>query len=65
MLAALEAEGLALGGEQSGHIVFRQRATTGDGILTGLILADLVAAGRAARWPTSRPGWSSGCPRSW
>jgi len=43
VLAALEAEGLALGGEQSGHIVFRHRATTGDGILTGLILADLVA----------------------
>ncbi len=47
VLAALEAEGLALGGEQSGHIVFRRRATTGDGILTGLVLADLVRrAGR-------------------
>jgi phosphoglucosamine mutase len=47
VLAALEAKGLALGGEQSGHIVFRRRATTGDGILTGLLLADLVArAGR-------------------
>jgi phosphoglucosamine mutase len=47
VLAALDAEGLALGGEQSGHIVFRRRATTGDGILTGLLLADLVArAGR-------------------
>jgi len=43
VLAALEAEGLALGGEQSGHIVFRHRATTGDGILTGVVLADLVA----------------------
>lgn len=43
VLAALEAEGLALGGEQSGHIVFRHKATTGDGILTGLVLADLVA----------------------
>ncbi len=42
VLAALEAEGLALGGEQSGHIVFRRRATTGDGILTGVALADLV-----------------------
>ena len=47
VLAALEADGLALGGEQSGHIVFRRRATTGDGILTGLLLADLV--GRAGR----------------
>jgi len=43
VLAALEAEGLALGGEQSGHIVFRHRATTGDGILTGVVLADLLA----------------------
>jgi phosphoglucosamine mutase len=47
VLAALEAEGLVLGGEQSGHLVFRDRATTGDGILTGLLLADLVRrAGR-------------------
>ncbi|HTX62990.1 MAG TPA: phosphoglucosamine mutase, partial [Acidimicrobiales bacterium] len=38
---------LALGGEQSGHIVFRNRATTGDGVLTGLLLADtVVRAGR-------------------
>ncbi|HLN18132.1 MAG TPA: phosphoglucosamine mutase [Acidimicrobiales bacterium] len=43
VLAALDQEGLALGGEQSGHIVFRRRATTGDGLLTGLLLADLVA----------------------
>jgi phosphoglucosamine mutase len=47
VLAALDADGLALGGEQSGHIVFRQRATTGDGILTGLALADLVVRGGA------------------
>jgi phosphoglucosamine mutase len=47
VLAALDTAGLALGGEQSGHIVFRHRATTGDGTLTGLLLADLVArAGR-------------------
>jgi phosphoglucosamine mutase len=42
VLAALDIDGLALGGEQSGHIVFRQLATTGDGLLTGLVLADLV-----------------------
>jgi phosphoglucosamine mutase len=42
VLAALDAEGLALGGEQSGHIVFRSKATTGDGVLTGLLLADVV-----------------------
>jgi phosphoglucosamine mutase len=31
--------GYSLGGEQSGHIIFSQYATTGDGILTGLQLA--------------------------
>jgi phosphoglucosamine mutase len=47
VLAALDADGLALGGEQSGHIIFRTRSTTGDGILTGIALADLVQrAGR-------------------
>jgi phosphoglucosamine mutase len=48
VLMALEADGLALGGEQSGHIVFRHRATTGDGVLSGLLLADLlVRSGRS------------------
>jgi phosphoglucosamine mutase len=39
---ALVTHGLVLGGEQSGHIVFRREATTGDGILTGLKLIELV-----------------------
>jgi phosphoglucosamine mutase len=43
VLAALDKDGFALGGEQSGHIIFRRLATTGDGLLSGLILADLVA----------------------
>ncbi len=48
VLAALDESGLVLGGEQSGHIVFRRRATTGDGILTGILLADtVVRAGRS------------------
>jgi len=34
--------GFVLGGEQSGHIIFLERATTGDGLLTGLLLADLL-----------------------
>jgi phosphoglucosamine mutase len=42
VLAALDADGFTLGGEQSGHIIFRARSTTGDGILTGIALADLV-----------------------
>ena len=41
---ALEANDLILGGEQSGHIVFRRDATTGDGLLTALKLLELVAA---------------------
>jgi phosphoglucosamine mutase len=42
VLEALEAGGFALGGEQSGHIVFGDLTSTGDGILTGLMLADLM-----------------------
>jgi phosphoglucosamine mutase len=43
VLEALAEHGLSLGGEQSGHIVFRQYSTTGDGLLTGLQLAAEVA----------------------
>ena len=43
VLEALAEHGLALGGEQSGHIVFRRFSTTGDGLLTGLQLAAEVA----------------------
>jgi phosphoglucosamine mutase len=43
VLAAIDKEGLSLGGEQSGHIIFRRLATTGDGLLTGLVLADLLS----------------------
>ena len=47
VLEALERRGLALGGEQSGHVIFRDLATTGDGLLTGVQLLDLlVRAGR-------------------
>jgi phosphoglucosamine mutase len=42
VLEALDAANLALGGEQSGHVVFRQLATTGDGTMTGVLLLDLV-----------------------
>ena len=39
---------LVLGGEQSGHVIFRDHATTGDGILTGLLLlAALQEEGRS------------------
>jgi phosphoglucosamine mutase len=35
---AMERAGASLGGEQSGHIIFRDLAVTGDGILTGIQL---------------------------
>jgi len=35
--------GASLGGEQSGHVVFAEHATTGDGVLTGLQLASEMA----------------------
>jgi phosphoglucosamine mutase len=46
--AAMAERDLAIGGEQSGHIVFADLATTGDGVLTGLIVCDLVARHGAA-----------------
>jgi len=42
VLEALEAEQLTIGGEQSGHVIFREIASTGDGVLTGIQLLDLV-----------------------
>lgn len=45
VLETMHNEQLVLGGEQSGHVIFREHATTGDGILTGLQLIDAVLAG--------------------
>ncbi|MGH9121708.1 MAG: phosphoglucosamine mutase [Acidimicrobiales bacterium] len=42
ILDALASGGWSLGGEQSGHVIFPDLATTGDGMLTGLLLADLM-----------------------
>ncbi|HUI47372.1 MAG TPA: phosphoglucosamine mutase [Acidimicrobiia bacterium] len=43
VVEAMRAHDLALGGEQSGHIVYSDYATTGDGLLTGLRVADLLS----------------------
>lgn len=43
VLEALMKEQLVLGGEQSGHIIFLEKNTTGDGILTALQLIAVVA----------------------
>ncbi|MEV5239935.1 phosphoglucosamine mutase [Streptomyces cinnamoneus] len=44
VLEEMKANGFALGGEQSGHVIVLDHATTGDGTLTGLMLAARVAA---------------------
>jgi phosphoglucosamine mutase len=52
--------GAVLGGEQSGHVIFSEHATTGDGILTAIVFLSLAAkagltvadlAGRMQRFP--------------
>ena len=46
VLAELRGRGLALGGEQSGHIVIPAHATTGDGLLTAMrIMARMAETG--------------------
>jgi phosphoglucosamine mutase len=42
VLEAMAAGGFSLGGEQSGHLVFADHATTGDGLLSAVVLCDLV-----------------------
>jgi len=56
----LERRGAQFGGEPSGHVIFREHASTGDGILTALQVAQLmraegrslaVLAGEVEHWP--------------
>ena len=42
VLEEMQRGGHVLGGEQSGHIIFLERATTGDGLLTALLFLDLL-----------------------
>ncbi|SLN41188.1 Phosphoglucosamine mutase [Pseudoruegeria aquimaris] len=49
VVEAMRAGGFNLGGEQSGHIVMTDYATTGDGLIAGLqFLAEMARTGRAA-----------------
>ncbi|MFN8039455.1 MAG: phosphoglucosamine mutase [Acidimicrobiales bacterium] len=48
VLEAIEAGGYGLGGEQSGHLIFRDLATTGDGLLSAVQVLDLL--GRTGRY---------------
>jgi len=48
VLEALNEHGYSLGGEQSGHVIMSEYATTGDGILTGLhVLAEMARTGKS------------------
>jgi phosphoglucosamine mutase len=44
VLEAMKAGGYTLGGEQSGHVIMSDHATTGDGTLTALHVAQRMAA---------------------
>ena len=49
VLEMMQREGMALGGEQSGHIIFLEHMTTGDGQLAALQLLSILAqSGRRA-----------------
>ncbi|HET9742828.1 MAG TPA: phosphoglucosamine mutase [Terriglobales bacterium] len=43
VLEEMRKTGAVLGGEQSGHIIFSRLATTGDGLLTALIVLDILS----------------------
>jgi len=43
VLEMMQSQHASLGGEQSGHILFPGRSTTGDGLLTALVLLDTLA----------------------
>jgi len=48
VLEAMRKGGFDLGGEQSGHVVMLEHATTGDGVLTGLhLMSRMVTTGRS------------------
>lgn len=50
VLESINANGYSLGGEQSGHVIMSDHATTGDGILTGLhIAAEMVRSGKTLK----------------
>ncbi|MCL2378903.1 MAG: phosphoglucosamine mutase [Defluviitaleaceae bacterium] len=43
VLEKMLADNLILGGEQSGHVIFKTHSTSGDGVLTGLMLLSIIA----------------------
>ena len=59
VLEEMERRGAVLGGEQSGHIIFREYATTGDGMLTALQHFRNRGVQRQEPGRTLPPGWKS------
>ncbi len=53
--ACMRANGYSLGGEQSGHIIFGDIETTGDGIMTSLRLMEVIRAERERLSELTRP----------
>jgi phosphoglucosamine mutase len=53
--ACMRANGYTLGGEQSGHIIFGDLETTGDGIMTSLRVMEAVRAERETLSVLARP----------
>ena len=70
VLPRCEQGGFSLGGEQSGHLIYPALATTGDGLLAGLVVAELVRRSRASARRARRRGdghlppglWSTSTP---
>ena len=51
---AMQANDLSLGGETSGHIIIKKYATTGDGILTALVLAEEICDTKTSLYNLSK-----------
>lgn len=52
VLQEMETHGYVIGGEQSGHIIHRDLATTGDGLLAAIVLARMVRREKTAHGRT-------------
>ena len=60
VVEAMREGGYNLGGEQSGHLVFLDHASTGDGIVAALqVLAIMVRTGQAALRARAERRWSA------
>ncbi len=55
VLAALQREGMRLGGEQSGHLIWLHDHVTGDGLVAGLLLCRALGGGRLSEAVAAMP----------